>query len=59
MGMGLAEIAWLVRYLNDRPTFDSFLCETGLTEEQVDVYNASYNSALNPAESENPCPAGG
>lgn len=52
MGMALAEIAWLVRYLNDRPTFDRFFRETGLTEEQVDVYN-SYGKAIHQAESEN------
>lgn len=47
MGMGLEEIAWLIRYVNDRPTFDRFLHETRLTEERVDVYNESYSRELN------------
>lgn len=47
VGMGLEEIAWLIRYVNDRPTFNRFLHETGLTEARVDVYNASYSRELN------------
>lgn len=47
MGMGVEEIAWLIRYLNDRPTFERFLNESGLVEEQVDVYNEAYGQELN------------
>jgi hypothetical protein len=47
MGMGVEEVAWLIRYLNDRPTFERFLNEAGLTEEQVDIYNVSYGQELN------------
>lgn len=49
-GMRVEEVAWLIRYLNDRPTFERFLNEAGLTEEQVDVYNESYNHELSQAE---------
>jgi hypothetical protein len=41
-GMGPGEIAGLIRFLNDRPTFDRYLEETGITEEEVDVYNRAY-----------------
>ena len=51
MGMGVEEVAWLIRYLNDRPTFERFLNRAGLTEEQVNVYNESYDQELNQAES--------
>ena len=47
MGMGVEETAWLIRYLNDRPTFERFLDETGLTEQQVDIYNETYGKELN------------
>jgi len=47
MGMGVEEVAWLIRYLNDRPTFERFLNEAGLTEEQVDIYNVPYGQELN------------
>lgn len=50
MGMGVEEVAWWIRYLNDRPTFERFLNGAGLTEEQVDVYNESYDQELNQAE---------
>ncbi|MCX6848222.1 MAG: hypothetical protein NTY98_04825 [Verrucomicrobia bacterium] len=50
MGMGVEEIAWLIRYLNDRPTFERFLNGAGITEEQVNVYNESYGQELNQAE---------
>lgn len=47
MGMGVEEIAWLIRYLNDRPTFERFLEGTELAEQQVDIYNESYGKELN------------
>ena len=46
MVMGVEEIAWLVRHLNDRPTFERFLDGMGLAEQQVDIYNESYGKEL-------------
>ena len=46
MGMGVEEIAWLIRHLNDRPTFERFLDGAGLAEHQVDIYNESYGKEL-------------
>ncbi len=46
MGMAVEEIAWLIRYLNDRPTFERFLDGAGLAEQQVDIYNESYGKEL-------------
>ena len=45
-GMGVDEVAWLIRYLNDRPTFERFLMGSGVTEEQIDVYNKPYGLKL-------------
>ncbi len=47
MGMGVEEIAWLIRYLNDRPTFERFLDGAGIADHQVDAYNESYGKELN------------
>ena len=44
--MGHGEIAWLIRFLNDRPTFDRYLGETGITEQEVDVFNGAYADVL-------------
>jgi hypothetical protein len=51
-GMGSGEIAWLIRFLNDRPTFDRYLEEIGITEQEVDIYNEAYAEELNKAEQE-------
>lgn len=48
-GMGPGEIAWLIRYLNDRPTFLRYLAGSGITEQEVDAYNEAYAKALNQA----------
>ncbi|HWQ90315.1 MAG TPA: hypothetical protein VN673_01495, partial [Clostridia bacterium] len=45
-GMGPGEIGWLVRFLNDRPTFDRYLHETGTTEGEVDAFNDAYARLL-------------
>ena len=49
-GMGPAEIGWLIRHLNDRPTFLRYLHETGVTEEEVNAFNEAYGKDLNSAE---------
>lgn len=49
MGMRREEIAWLIRYVNDRPAFDRFLRDAGLTEAAVDVYNEAYGQELHAA----------
>lgn len=41
-GMGPREIGWLIRYLNDRPTFIRYLLRVGLTEADVDVYTEAF-----------------
>jgi hypothetical protein len=43
-GMGPGEIGWLVRLLNDRSTFDRYLRESGISEDEVDAYNEGYAS---------------
>ena len=50
-GMGPGEIAWLIRFLNDRPSFARYLEETGITEEEVNVYNRAYSEELTEAQS--------
>jgi hypothetical protein len=50
MGMGIEEVAWLIRNLNDRPTFERFISGAGLTENRVDAYNEAYAEDLNQEE---------
>lgn len=49
-GMGPGEIGWLIRYLNDRPTFVRYLAGSGITEQEVDAYNEAYAKDLNQAQ---------
>jgi hypothetical protein len=48
-GMGPGEIGWLIRYLNDRPTFLRYLTGSGITEQEVDAFNEAYAKDLNQA----------
>lgn len=45
-GMGPEEIGWAIRYLNDRSIFEQYLSETGITQADVDLYNAAYGEEL-------------
>lgn len=45
-GMGPAEIAWCVRYLNERSFFVRYLDACGVTEGDVDQYNLAYEAQL-------------
>lgn len=49
-GMGPGEIGWLIRYLNDRPTFLRYLAGSGITEQEVDAFNEAYAKDLKLAE---------
>jgi len=60
IGMSNAENAWFIRHLNDRPTFERYFTGSGITEEQVNIYN-SYLKDLTPEAEQsascNPLPA--
>lgn len=49
-GMRPGEIGWLIRHLNDRPTFLRYLAGSGITEQEVDAYNEAYSKDLNQAQ---------
>jgi hypothetical protein len=46
-GMGPGEIGWCIRYLNDRSIFERYLEAAGVSEADVDLYNAAFAEDLN------------
>ena len=49
-GMGPGEIAWMIRRMNDRVTFEQYLHSAGISEQIVDAYNEAFEKDLNRAE---------
>jgi hypothetical protein len=44
-GMGPGEIGWMIRFINDRETFERYLQSAGISEEAVDAYNEAFERA--------------
>jgi len=49
-GASPGEVGWSIRHLNDRETFERYLKEAGISEAEVDIYNAGFMHEIDQVE---------